>query len=173
MDARRDMAIRTDSLVGAAAVTQYDSGDSALVPPHYSEMWRRQQGSDIAWAGTDALTDVTALAGRMEFHQMDEARWEEATQLWDSLKSALVAEHYPLACRVYVNMFGHSGGQWILFWLAPDKAAYNAAPPVITTLEKAVGREQAAAMFARLDALLPAKETYEVERRVDLSNLGR
>ncbi len=173
MDARRDMAGHTDSLVGETAVKQYDSGDSSLVPPHYSEMWRRLPDADIAWAGTDSLTELTASAGRMEFHQTDEMRWEDFEQVWDSLRAALVTEKYPLACRVYLNMFGHSGGQWTLLWLAPDEAKYNAAPPVLTTLEKAIGREKAAAMFARLDALFPAEETYEVERRADLSNLGR
>jgi hypothetical protein len=70
-------------------------------------------------------------------------------------------------------MFGNSGGQYVLFWLAPDSAAYHAAPPIRETVTHQIGSEKSAALMATLDKIFPVTQSYEVQRRSDLSNLGK
>jgi hypothetical protein len=173
MDSRADMATRTDKIVGDSTVNAYDIGDSALVPPHYSEMWRRLGSFDIVSSASDSLTDLTGNVGRLEFHQMDENKWDEFTKAWKEVKAALVAAKYPLTCRVYSNMYGNSGGQFVVFWLALDTPAYHAAPPVNKILTRQLGEEKGPALIATLEKIFPVTQFYEVERRPDLSNLGK
>jgi hypothetical protein len=173
MDARRAMIDATEEIVGPAAMEAYDGGDSALVPPHYSQMWRRDNTWDVKWSGNTALTEATALAGRLEFRQIDEDYWVEFDSTWKEIQTALVAAHYPLACVCYANMFGKRAGETVLFWLASDSLAYRRAPSVNDALEFQVGKERSAQLLARLTKYFSVVETYEVERRTDLSNLGR
>jgi hypothetical protein len=173
MDARRDMIVQTNKIVGEQALKDYDSCDSVLVPPHYSQMWRRDESSDIVGLGGDSLTEVTASAGRLEIHQIDEHHWEEFDSLWKDIQTTLVAAKYPFTCRVYANMFGKSAGEIVLFWLAADTAISRSAPSIGDALIYQVGKEKGAKLVAGLDTLFPIIETFTVERRADLSNLGR
>ena len=83
----------------------------------------------------------------------------------------LQANGYPLACRTFRSSFGR--GEYMTWWLAPDAATYAGAPSVQAVLEKQLGAETAAALVARLTAVFPVRETYEVVRRGDMCNLGR
>lgn len=56
----------TQSGVGEDAVTRYDSADSVLVAPHYSQIWRHLADEDFVPAGRDTLAEVTAACGWME-----------------------------------------------------------------------------------------------------------
>ena len=173
LDARSEMATQTNEAVGDSAVKTYDTGDAALVPPHGSQIWRRQSDSDIAWPGTDSLSELTAGVGRMEIRLSDFWHWRELDSVWTGIQAALVKSQYPLACRVYGNSFGDGQGETILLWLAADSAQYRNAPSIQTALEKGLGKKKSAELLASLDKYFPLKESYEMEKRLDLSNLGK
>jgi|GEM_PF-2242456 len=173
LDARNEMIVQTEKVVGEEAVKTYDLGDDALVPPHYSQIWRRLETSDIAWSGSDSLTELSAVSGRLEVHQIDWWHWDEFLQLWNNVKEALVAQKYPLACRVFTNAFGNSQGEYILLWLAPDSTQYRIAPPIPKVLAQELGKRKSKEIVAMLKKIFPLRESYEIERRLDLSNLGK
>jgi hypothetical protein len=173
MDARNKMAAETKRLVGDSADKQYDSGDSALIPPHGSEIWRRVADADIVWEGTDSLTDITAGVGRMDFRLVDWSNWKEFSVAFDTLQAILKAEKYPLACRMYSNVYGGQQGDDILFWMAKDEAALNGAPEIRAFLNEKIGSERAEKLMAALDKYFPVRKTYHVVRRLDMSNLGQ
>jgi hypothetical protein len=170
LDARREMIKQTQALVGEAAVQQYDTGDAALVSPHYSQLWRRVADFDVAGPATTSLNELTAATGRLEVHTVDIVQWDAFEQAWRRVADALVAAGYPLACRAFANSYGK--GEYMLWWLAPDAAAYAGAPPVREVVARQLGEAQSAEIFAVLDRAFPVVESYEVERRPDLSNLG-
>ncbi len=170
-DARREMVTQTQATVGKGAVADYDAGDAALVSPHYSQVWRRSPDSDISTSATAALTELTAAAGRLEVHDIDITQWDTYDKAWRQVAACLQANGYPLACRTFRSSFGR--GEYMTWWLAPDAAAYAAAPSVQSVLEKQLGVEAAGALLAKLGAVFPTRETYEVVRRGDLCNLGR
>jgi hypothetical protein len=171
LDARRDMVMQTQKAVGDSAVKIYDTGDSTLVPPHYSQIWRRSDQLDVLPASGDSLTELTGGAGRLEVHGFDFLRSDDFDRAWKALKDALVARAYPLTCRGFANVYGQ--GEYMLLWLAPDAARYRAAPPIADVLAQELGKEKCAAVLATLETVFPVQKSYEVERRPDLSNLGR
>lgn len=173
LDARSEMIDQTNKAVGEDAVKTYDLGDAALVPPHCSQIWRRLAASDITWSGVDSLTELTAAVGRLEIHQIDWWRWDEFEHLWNDVKTALVAQKYPLACRVFTNAFGNNQGEYILLWLSSDPARYRAAPTLQKALTQQLGERKGAEDVAMLEKLFPLRASYEVEKRLDLSNLGK
>lgn len=170
-EARREMVVRTQDTVGKPAVEAYDSGDAALVSPHYSQVWRRSPGSDIATPATAALTEVTAAVGRLEVHDIDITQWDVYEQAWRQVAAVLQANNYPLACRTFRSSFGR--GEYMTWWLAPDAATYAAAPTVEAVLEKQLGATEAGLLMAKLAVVFPVRESHEVVRRGDMSNLGR
>lgn len=172
LDTRGEMVTHTQEAVGEEAVKTYDTGDAALVPPHMSQIWRRRPAKDVACAGTDSLTEVTARRGRFERRMMDWERWEAAEACWQTVQEALVAQSYPLACRAFANTYGGVQGDLMLMWLAPDEATYAGAPAVAEVLEKQLGAEKAAAVMAELEVLFPVTQSWEMTRRDDMSNLG-
>jgi hypothetical protein len=171
LDARRDMVLATQKTVGDSAVATYDSGDSTLVPPHYSQIWWRSAELDVLSAGSDSLTELTGGAGRLEVHEFDFLRSDEFDRAWKTFKDALVARAYPLACRGYASVYGR--GEYVLLWVAPDAARYRAAPPIAAVLAQQLGQQKSAEVLATLNQVFPLQKSYEVERRPDLSNLGR
>ena len=172
LDARAEMAKHTNEVVGEAAIEAYDAGDALLMPPHGSQIWRRQDSADVAWSGTAALTELSASVGRLERREVDWIHWDDFEAAWTAVQAALVAQQYPLACRIYANSYGGAQGDWVLLWLAPDEAAYRAAPDLTDALVKQLGAEKGAQLAANLARLFPVKASYDVERRLDLSNLG-
>ncbi|MGD1047319.1 MAG: hypothetical protein ABR899_01040 [Candidatus Krumholzibacteriaceae bacterium] len=173
LDARSEMIDQTNKIVGEEAVKTYDLGDAALVPPHCSQIWRRLAASDITWSGVDSLTEFTAAVGRLEVHQIDWWHWDEFEHLWNDVKAALVAQKYPLVCRVFTNAFGNNQGEYILLWLAPDPARYQAASTLQKALAQQLGERKGAEDVATLEKLFPLRASYEIEKRLDLSNLGK
>ncbi len=91
LDARGQMATETVKVVGEDALKAYDSGDEALVSPHYSQIWSRVAEYDIAVPATESLTELSATAGRLEVHSVDITRWER-------LRAVVEADH-GRACR--------------------------------------------------------------------------
>ncbi len=85
--------------------------------------------------------------------------------------AALISQSYPLACRVFANTYGGWQGDLVLMWLAPDEAAYAAAPAPADALEKQLGEEKAAAL-RRKSTRFSATQSWEMRRRDDMSNLG-
>jgi hypothetical protein len=112
LDARGQMATETVKEVGEDALRAYDSGDEALVSPHYSQIWSRVAEYDIAWSATDSLTELSAMAGRLEVHSVDITRWDVFEQSWKQVADALVTAEYPLACRAFRSTYGK--GEYIV-----------------------------------------------------------
>jgi hypothetical protein len=173
LDARAAMVEATSKIVGDSTVAKYDSGDSTLIPPHCSQIWRRLNGSDIVGLNDSSLTEITAAIGRLEIHQIDWWHWDEFEKLWKDVQSILVANKYPLVCRVYTNAFGNNQGEYVLFWMAADSVQYNSAPPLRTILTAAIGKEKCDSLIAGLESYFPMQQSYEMLRRPDLSNLGK
>lgn len=170
-EARREMVARTQETVGKPAVEAYDSGDVALVSPHYSQVWRRSPGSDITTPVTSALTEVTAAVGRLEMHDIHITQWDVYEQAWGQVAAILQANDYPLACRTFRSSFGR--GEYMTWWLASDAATYASAPTVEAVLAEQLGATEAGLLLARLAVVFPVRESHEVVRRSDMSNLGR
>lgn len=170
-EARRQMAMHTQEVVGKEAVTAYDAGDAALVSPHYSQVWRRVLDFDITTAKTGSLNEVTAAVGRLEIHDVDITRWDEYESAWRDLAGCLHQAGYPLACRCFRSSFGR--GECQVWWLAPDAATYQAAPAPADVLRERLGEAAANELLAKLDATFPLRESYEVEKRGDLCNFGK
>ncbi len=172
LDDRVAMVRRTNGVVGEDAAAAYDAGDAALVPPHLWQIWRRRAAADIVTAATDSLTELTASRARVERRQVDWVRWDDFEQCWAAVQAALAAQDYPLACRVFTNTYGGPQGDMVLMWLAPDVAHYQAAPTLADAIARQLGPEEGARLVADLDALFPARQTWEMTRRADLSNLA-
>jgi hypothetical protein len=170
LDARGQMATETVKVVGEDALKAYDSGDEALVSPHYSQIWSRVAEYDIAVPATDSLTELTAMAGRLEVHSVDITRWDVFEQSWKQITDTLVAAEYPQACRFFRSTYGK--GEYMVWWLAPDSAAYMSAPSIQDVLDAQLGSQRSAELRGALDAVFPVEAFYDVERRADLSNLG-
>jgi hypothetical protein len=171
LDARAQMIERNQKTVGDDAVKAYDAGDAALVSPHYSQIWRRVDDYDIVADTTKAVTELTAAVGRLEVHTFDITRSDDFDAAWKSLKEALVASKYPLVCRVYRSTYGR--GEYMLWWMADDPSVYKSAEPLQTVLRRQLGSRQSEKVLATLKKVFPVQESYEVERRADLSNLGQ
>jgi hypothetical protein len=168
LDQRREQVRETQAAVGKAAVTDYDSGDAALVPPHYTQIWLREPDLDfLPLAG--ATDELRATHGRIEVRQLrfDQADRLEAT--WKTVQVALAKERYPLTCRSFFASYG--SGFTVQLWLAPDAATLHAAPPLAEVLRAALGDERGSAVALDLGAILSTEDQFEIERRDDLSNL--
>ncbi len=171
LDARGQMAKETVKEVGEDALKTYDSGDKALVSPHYSQVWSRVAEYDIAAPATEPLTELSAMAGRLEVHSVDITRWDEFERSWKQVAEALISADYPLACRTYRSIYGK--GEYMVWWLAPDSTAYGNAPSIPDALDRQLGPQKSAELRGVLAEIFPVEELYEIARRPDLSNLGR
>jgi len=171
LDARREAVLATQRIVGKEALDRYDSADSVLIPPHYSQIWRRAPDFDYVPPDHDSLTERTATCGWIEFQTPDYYRGDESDSLWKDITAALTGEHYPLTCRSFWNVYGTS--DLIRMWLAPDSATLRAALPVKDAVARHLGATRAQEIFSRLDKVLPTSTSLPARRRADLSNLGR
>lgn len=171
LDVRRQVAVDALAKAGDAAVADYNTGDDALILPHTSEIWFRQPDLDFVSPVAGELTEVTAAHARLEFHQMKLGGGERLDAAWKAVQEALAKERYPLTCRGFFVGFGT--GFTVQVWLAPGAAVLRQAPPLDAVLRQALGDERGAALAKDLAELLPVKEQLEIERRDDLSHLGR
>jgi hypothetical protein len=171
LDARAQMIEQNQKTLGDDAVKAYDAGDAALVSPHYSQFWRRVADYDIVADTTKTVTELTATAGRLEVHTFDITRSDDFDAAWKSLKNALVAARYPLVCRVFRSTYGK--GEYMLWWMADDASVYKSAASWQSVLRQRLGKKESEKVFGTLKNVFPLEESYEVERRADLSNLGK
>ncbi len=171
LDARREAVLSTQRIVGKESLDRYDTADSVLIPPHYSQIWRRSPDFDYVPAGRDSLTEKTAFGGWIEFQTPDFYHGDESDSLWKEIAGALAAEHYPLTCRSFWNMYG--SGEVIRMWLAPDSATLASAPSVKDVVAHHFGADRMRNIFDRLDKVLPTTVSQVSRRRLDMSNLGR
>ncbi|MEW6731344.1 MAG: hypothetical protein AB1489_08395 [Acidobacteriota bacterium] len=171
LDSRREIVKQTQSIVGQNAVDKYDTGDVALVAPHYTQVWQRANQYDFATTENEPLTELTANIGRIEIQQADLQQTDKIDQLWQSIRDALIAQKYPLVCRSYWSSIGT--GELVRIWLAPDIKAFRTSPPIQTVVARQLGKQKSAAIFTTLKKLLVTHTQYEIERRPDLSNLGK
>lgn len=167
LEARAAATAKTQATVGQEALTDYDSGDSALVPPHTSEIWARIAGYDYVPAQAAPLDEQTARRGWIEFRQMPTG---DAGQALDPLlaraNGALAQAGFRLTCRVFYSVYGR--GELVFLWLAPDEATLQAAGSQGGELAL---RSDLAPLLAEIEALMPLRERIAIERRDDLSNL--
>jgi hypothetical protein len=171
MDARGAAVRATQAAVGRDALERYDSGDSVLVAPHYSEIWRRSPDDDYVPEGNESLTELTACCGRLEVRDPSFTNGAEVDSLWKVLRTALAEERFPLVCRVFQNVYGPR--DVFCLWMAPDSAALMAAPPLAVVMERHLGAAKAMEFMKRMDAVLPVTSSLAVERRQEMSNLGK
>jgi hypothetical protein len=171
LDVRRQIAIDALAKAGDAAVADYNTGDTALILPHTSEIWFRQPDLDFLSPVAGDLSELTATHARLEFHQMQPGGGERLEAAWKAVQEALTKERYPLTCRGFFVGFGT--GFTVQIWLAPNAEALRQAPPLEAALRQALGDERGAALVRDLAELLPVKEELEIERRDDLSHLAR
>jgi hypothetical protein len=167
LEARAAATAKTQKIVGPEALTDYDSGDSALVPPHTSEIWARIAGYDYLPIEAVPLDERTARRGWIEFRQMPTGAGGQAldpllTRAYETLAQA----GYPLTCRAFHSAYGR--GELVLLWLAPDEATLQAAASQAGELAR---RPDLAPLVAEIEALIPLRERIAIERRDDLSHL--
>jgi hypothetical protein len=153
MDARRDAVRATQAAIAKGALELYDSGDSVLVPPHYSQIWRRSPDDDYVPAGSESLTELTGFGGLLESREPAFDGGSELDSLWTSLRTSLAAARYPIACRVYQNVYGSS--TVFCLWIAPDEATLKQAPSIQELVRRQMGEERAMVLLKRLDVLFP------------------
>lgn len=168
LDARREAIRKTHTATGEAALAAYDRGDSALVAPHFTEIWRRSPDDDYVPAGKESLTDRTAGAGFLEWRRADPQSGERVDELWKQIRKGLADAKYPLTCRVYQSVYGQ--GQWIFFWMAATPEALSAAPTLKTAIH--TQRETVSLKLpSDFDRFAPVISRRKFVRRLDLSNL--
>jgi hypothetical protein len=171
LDARSRRASETQAKVGPEAVADYDSADSVLVQPHYTQVWSRRPGDDFVSPLAGELTELTATHGRLEFLRLNYEVADRAKANWAEVREALAKQRYPLTCRAYFGTYGV--GQTFRLWLAADEAALKRAPSLEDALRQALGDERGRALAREYAALWTTQEEMDVVRREELSNLVR
>jgi hypothetical protein len=106
---------------GEKAGQQYDAGDVAITSPHNSEVWSRKQELDYHAPGP-ALDECHA--GYMQM-VVEQVRTDDYEAAWNEIRAALTAANYPVGRMTFFSMLG--SGRQISLWLAPDRAAFQAA----------------------------------------------
>lgn len=171
LDARRDMIRKTEAAVGRDAVNQYDAGDVALLAPHYTQIWRRSPADDFVSTKNKDATELSAAFGRIEIRQVEPRDGDRVDQLWKEIRAALSAADYPISCRVFQSSYG--AGDTIFLWLASDRETLSAAPSLEAALARQLGKQEGSRLSQEWKRLVFGGKTLSIERRADLSNLGK
>jgi hypothetical protein len=171
LDARVRRVTETQARVGKQALADYDSGDSALVQPHYTQVWSRRPGDDFVSPVAGELTELTATHGRLELQELNYEVADRVQANWQEVREALARQRYPLTCRVFFGTYGV--GQTVRLWLAPDEAALKRAPPLADALRQALGDERGGALAREYATLWTTQVAIDVVRRDELSNLAK
>jgi hypothetical protein len=153
-----------------AAHEAYDrDSDVHLAFPHHSEIWRRDD--DLSYRpARGALEEADAAFIRMEVEEVraDSASEAAYDEVWKTTRRALEAANYPLTKIAFPTVFG--SGRVTSFWLAPSRAALEAAPPVDAVLAAQLGGPAAEALARRRDALVLRREAHLLQPRPDLTS---
>jgi hypothetical protein len=163
------------SLVSAALagidprdLQRYDeSSDTALAPPHRSEIWRYDE--DLSYGASDPIAAITAAAwGKMMVEEIDPTPAGEVyNEAWKEIRAVLVAQSYPLVRVTYESTYGT--GDVVSFWLARSQEQFLHTPSVEATVANALGADAAEALFAKLHKTVLASDSVDVIPRLDLS----
>jgi hypothetical protein len=149
----------TAKLDPAAQATYNDRSDDALVPPHHSEIWMREPELDYAaidLVGVGTITyDEIALTDAYE-------------KAWAQIRTELAAAKYPIARVAFFSQYG--SGLHVSLWLAPNRAAYDAAPTIDQVLVKRLGQAKATALLTTWRGAVVHHEELPLVVRADLSN---
>jgi hypothetical protein len=153
-----------------AAQEAYDRGsDVHLAFPHHSEIWRRDD--DLGYRPSrGALEESDAAVIRMEIEEVRADSTSEAAydEIWQTTRSALQAADYPLTKIAFPTVFG--SGRVISFWLAPSRAALEAASPIDAVLVARLGGSAADALVKRREAIVLRREVHQLQPRPDLAS---
>jgi hypothetical protein len=171
LDEKSRRVAETQAKVGKDALADYDSADSVLVQPHYTQIWARRPGDDFVSPLAGELTELTASHGRVEFQRLNYEVADRVKANWQEVREALTKQRYPLTCRVFFGSYGV--GQTVKLWLAPDEASLKRAPSLADALRQALGDERGSALAREYAALWTTQEEMDVVRREELSNLTR
>jgi hypothetical protein len=150
------------------AVADYNGrSDRALVSPHTNEIWALQP--DLAYPGVGAPKDeLSAGACRIvvEVVRPTPDASEAYDQAWGELSAALDRAGYPLRRVAYYSRYG--SGSYVSFWLAHDDEQLRRAESLRVAAARVLGDEEAAALFARLEAAVATTASYDAVHRRDL-----
>jgi len=154
------------------AVDVYDrDSDSALVPPHHSELWSWADYLDYRPAG-GALDERTFVAGYMLVEEVYPGpRGEPYFDAWEQMRAALEKARYPLTRLSFSTSYGR--GRTISLWLAKSRADLDGAPSVADAIAGVLGKEKAEALLERQRSGVVSTERFDILRRRDLDSPER
>jgi hypothetical protein len=160
--ARAEAAAATNEAAGQEAVTDYDSGDQALVPPHRSELWRRLPEMDLGPA-PGAPCELSSRRLLVELRRLPTGAAGPAfDEVWSAVQRALGGKASGVQAQAWWSAYG--SGALVLLWSGAD----GAWPRGLSVLKALPG---GAALLERAEALTPLEDRLELVRRDDLSNL--
>lgn len=168
LDRFRAMSKAAIQKVAPEALKRYDlDSDTALVPPHLSEIWVREEGMDYAVPGgkLDESNFGYALMEVEEYFPYDGGKFEKA---WDDMRKALTEAKYPVPRISYDVYYGQY--RLISLWLAGSKGEFLAVPSPEDYLASKLGKARSEELFARLRASVASWQTFEAIARRDLSD---
>jgi len=170
LDGRGPARARALQDVPREVIQRYDDqSDSALAPPHHTEVWVHLENLDYRAPGP-ALSPFTAPVSRMLTHVLQPALGDHrCDEAWPRVQSALVAARYPLSRFAFYSSIG--SGNIISFWVAPSRAVLESAPSVSDAVAEILGREKAAEWLACMAANVIRTESSDVVPRPDLTGL--
>jgi hypothetical protein len=155
--------------VPAQAKEQYGKlCDDALVFPHTTEVWRRDDHLAYAPAG-GGLTEADAACGRLVIEDVrpDPASSQRYWRGWDDVKSALADARYPLTRVTFRTSYG--AGHLMTLWLARSREELDAAPSPEQAIARVRGEARAAELAGAQAASVERREVHAFTVRRDLS----
>lgn len=170
LDARKSSVEAAMRTVPKAAGDAYDAAsDAALIYPHTSEIWRLDD--ELSYAPpAGALTETSAGFFTLSMLEVKADAASEET-FWSASKDllgALATVNFPLQRLTFETSYGT--GRVYALWLAPTRAAFDAAPTVERALGDALGEEKAKALLAKLSSAVLKETKVNVIRRRDLDS---
>lgn len=165
--ARKEAAIKMPEASRAA----YDrDSDGALLPPHKTEIWSRND--DLGYPSPGTPLDERGFAvGRMVVLELRPGPVHgdvEYGETWKAVRAALAKARYPLPRVAFESAYGT--GKLVTLWLARGRDELAAAPRIKDAVAGVLGEADAAALLRRLDGCAVAMEELEVVRRADLDS---
>jgi hypothetical protein len=155
-----------------AAVDVYDrDSDSALVPPHHSELWSWADYLDYR-PGDGALDERTFVTGYMLVEEVYPGpRGDPYYDAWEEVRAALEKARYPLTRLTFSTSYGR--GRTISLWLAKSRAELESTPSLADTIARVLGKEKAETLLERQRSAVVSTEKFDIVRRRDLDSPER